>query len=179
VPTLNNVVLIFDLNQEVRELKNEASSTAKRKTVVEFSGCYHDLIRAGTAISVHEIAHMVMEHCLVYYLCNDLPRIEIIEEDDSEIAVVNELYENVSPESEKKFTANQIPFNSFIVKSEKNNNRKNHYIYYCANSRVVGGGKSLSKVNSLFTYPIVEQEKSYFLAIGFIFLISSANVFLS
>ncbi len=155
--------LEFDLNEEVKEIKNEESNAQQRQTVVEFSECYNELIKDNTAISVNEIAEKIMEHCLVYYLCNDLPRIEILEEDGSDVAVVNELYAKVSKEAEKEFTVGNILFNSFITKSEKNNNRKNHYIHYCANSRVVGGGKNLGRVNSLFAYPIVEDGKSYFL----------------
>jgi len=155
--------LVFDLNEEVKEIKIEGSTTEERKTVVEFTDCYNDLIKDSTAISVKEIAEKIMEHCLVYYLCDDLPRIEILEEDESDVAVVNELYASVSKESEKEFSAGGITFNSFITKSEKNNNRKNHYIHYCANSRVVGSGKSLGRVNSLFAYPIIENGKSYFL----------------
>jgi hypothetical protein len=155
--------LEFDLNKEVREIKKEDSTTEIRKTIVEFSGCYNDVIKDGTAISVQDIAQLIMEHCLVYYLCGDLPRVEILEEDGSDVAVVNELYASLSKESEKEFIADNNTFNSFITKSEKNNNRKNHYIHYCANSRVVGSGKSLGRVNSLFAYPIVESGKSYFL----------------
>ncbi len=155
--------LAFDLNEEVKEIKNEDSAKSERKTIVEFSGCYNELIKDSTAISVKEIAEKIMEHCLVYYLCDELPKIEILEEDESDVAVVNELYASLSKESEKEFVASGVLFNSFITKSEKSNNRKNHYIHYCANSRVVGGGKSLGKVNSLFAYPIVENGKSYFL----------------
>ncbi len=115
--------LVFDLNEEVKEIKIEGSTTEERKTVVEFTDCYNDLIKDSTAISVKEIAEKIMEHCLVYYLCDDLPRIEILEEDESDVAVVNELYASVSKESEKEFSAGGITFNSFITKSEKNNNR--------------------------------------------------------
>ncbi|PSL50386.1 hypothetical protein CLV51_1011731 [Chitinophaga niastensis] len=47
----------------------------------------------------------------------------------------------------------------------KENNRKNHYIYYCANSRVVGQPKSIGRVNSLFSYPIIQGDKAYFLEV--------------
>lgn len=161
--------LEFDLNEEmnkeVKEIRNEESITEDLKTVVELSGCYNSLIKENTAISVNEIAENLMEHCLVYYLCDDLPRVEILEENGSDVAVVNELYAKVSKESEKEFIAGNIPFNCFITKSEKSTNRKNHYIHYCANSRVVGGGKSLGRVNSLFAYPIIENGKAYFLDI--------------
>jgi hypothetical protein len=155
--------LEFDLNEEVREVKKEKSAIEKNKTSVKFSSCYNTVIREGTAISVNDIANLIMEHCLIYYLCEDLPRVEILESDGSEIVVVNDLYASLSKEKEKDFSLEDMAFKSYIVKTEKSNNRKNHYVHYCANSRVVGVAKSLGKINSIFVYPIVDNGKSYFL----------------
>lgn len=153
----------FDLKEEVKETKNEESKIEKRKTVVALNDCFNETIKDSTAVSVNEIAEKIMEHCLVYYLCDDLPRIEILEDDESDVAVVNDLYETLSKEAEKTFHVGDIEFNSFITKSEKSSNRKNHYIHYCANSRLVGLGKSIGRVNSLFAYPIEDNGKFYFL----------------
>lgn len=155
--------LEFDLNEEVREIAEEESVDKKNKTSVKFSSCYNNVVRDGTAISVTEIANLIMEHCLIYYLCGDLPRIEIMEDDRSDISVINDLYTSLSKEKEKDFPIDGVTFKSYIVKSEKSNNRKNHYVHYCANSRVVGAAKSLGKINSVFAYPIVTNSRSYFL----------------
>lgn len=152
----------FDISGEVKETKT-VSETKSRETVVELSNCYNKLIKEATAVSVREIAEKIMRHCLIYYLCDDLPGIEILEEDENEVVVINELYANLSKDEEKIFSVGDIEFNSFITKSEKSSNRKNHYIHYCANSRVVGLGRNIGKVNNLFAYPIEENGKFYFL----------------
>ncbi|MEO5892510.1 MAG: hypothetical protein ABIQ31_19845, partial [Ferruginibacter sp.] len=153
--------LSFDVNDEVKEIKMEETEDKNRKTVVTATGFNNTTLRDATAVSVHVIAEGIMEHCLVYYLCGDLPRIEVLEGEGTDIAVVNELYARVSKEAEKNFTAGDMSFNCFITKSQKTNNRKNHYIHYCANSRVAGAAKSLGKVNSLFAYPIQENGQLY------------------
>jgi hypothetical protein len=153
----------FEPETEVIELKNERVENQTAKTIVEFSECHSLKIKDSTAISVQEIAELIMQHCLVYYLCNELPRIEILDKETNEIAVVNELYDRLSKEREKEFPVRSFNFHCYVTKEEKVNNRKNHYIHYCANSRMVGYGKSLSKVNSLYAYPIIENGKSYFL----------------
>jgi len=106
-----------------------------------------------------------MEHCLVYYLCNELPRIEVIDLASKQVQVVNELFSNLSKEREKDFLILNYNFKYYITKTVKSNNRKNHYIHYCANSRVVGSGKSIAKINSIFAYPIIENSTANFLDI--------------
>ncbi|MGN6400963.1 MAG: hypothetical protein ACTHMD_10945 [Flavisolibacter sp.] len=154
----------FDTEDEVKLLKEELSAKKTRKTIVELVNA-KEVIRNLIALSIEEIAHAVMEHCLVYYLCNDLPIIEILDKDNSEETVVNELYQTLSKDREKSFLVREHQFHCYITKSPKTNNRKNHYIHYCANSRLVGGGKSIARVNNLFAYPIIENGVGYFLDI--------------
>jgi hypothetical protein len=155
----------FEPETEIVPIKKELTSERERKTIVEFSDCYSLAIKDYTAKSVQEIAELIMQHCLIYYLCNELPRIELLDKETNEIAVVNELYDRLSKEREKEFKVRNHTFNCYVTKEEKTNNRKNHYIHYCANSRLVGHGKSLVKVNSIYAYPIIENGKSYFLDI--------------
>jgi hypothetical protein len=155
----------FEPEKEVQPKKKEKVTESERKTIVEFAGCYSSAIKDHTAVSVQEIAEQIMQHCLIYYLCNELPRIEILDKENGDVAVVNELYERLSKEREKSFKVREYSFNCYVTKEEKINNRKNHYVHYCANSRIVGQGRSLTKVNSLYAYPIIENGKSYFLDI--------------
>ena len=48
-----------------------------------------------------------------------------------------------------------------MTKTLKEGNRKNHYVYYCANSRVVGQPKNINK--SLFAYPLNKNGQLFFL----------------
>jgi Histidine kinase-, DNA gyrase B-, and HSP90-like ATPase len=153
----------FDAENEVQIVKEEKTAFNERKTIVELSDCYNDTIHENTAKSVEEIAEAIMQHCLVYYLCNELPLIEVLDKDSQQIAVVNEMYKSLSKEREKDFKVGNEKFRYYITKSPKINNRKNHYVHYCANSRVVGTGRSIAKVNSLFAYPLIENGVAQFL----------------
>lgn len=154
---------LFNQEDEVKELDNKPTDKAELKTIVTLSQCYNPDILDHTAISVDDVAGLLMNHCLVYYLCKELPRIELIDMPDQKGAVVNELYASLSEERERAFKVQDQQFNCYVMKTEKRTNRKNHYIYYCANSRVVGTAKSLGGVNSAFNYPIMEGGREFYL----------------
>lgn len=155
----------FDPINEVTIVSAHESLSTVRKTIVELSGCHNRTIRDYTALPALKIAEEIMRHCLIYYLSDDLPLIEVLDLENSEIAVVNDLYKQVSKDRERTFILNGQSFKCYITKTEKNNNRKNHYIHYCANSRVVGLGRNIGKVNSIFSYPLIENGKMYYLDI--------------
>lgn len=153
---------VFDARNEIQIVKDESSSITESKTFVILENCFNTTIKDKTAISLEQLGQEIMQHCLIYYLCNELPRIEIIDE-DTKGTVVNDLFERVSKDREKVFDVKDQKFKIYITKTVKENNRKNHYIYYCANSRVVGSAKYIGKINPIFAYPILEHNKQYFL----------------
>ncbi|HMT75854.1 MAG TPA: hypothetical protein PKA77_17405, partial [Chitinophagaceae bacterium] len=154
----------FDTEKEVEVNESSDVGDLVPKTIVELHET-KEQIREYTALSAAEIAERIMEHCLVYYLCGELPRIEVLDVENEQVQIVNDLFSNLSREREKEFPLSKYKFKYYITRSVKNNNRKNHYIHYCANSRVVGNGKSIARVNSIFAYPIIENGVSYFLDI--------------
>lgn len=153
---------VFDANNEIQIIKEDDDVNSGNKTFVLVENCFNPVIKDKTAITLEQISVELMQHCLIYYLCNELPRIEIIDEDNKG-CVVNDLYENLSKDRERTFYINKEQFRIYITKSLKENNRKNHYIYYCANSRVVGNAKYIGKINSIFAYPIQVHNNLYFL----------------
>lgn len=153
---------VFDAANEIQIIKEENSNIAENKTFVYLENCFNPIIKDKTAVSLEQLGQEIMQHCLIYYLCNELPRIEIIDEDNKG-TVVNDLFDKVSKDCEKTFNLKNKQFRIYITKSFKENNRRNHYIYYCANSRVVGSAKYIGKINPIFAYPIQEQDKLYFL----------------
>ena len=159
----NKIEFEFDPINEVKISSQEKSSIQENKTIVYLKNLYHEILKEASALSINQIAEELMTHLLIYYLCDDLPRIEILDLESGDGTVVNEKYEYLTKEREREFTLGKYDFKSYITKTEKTNNRKNHYVYYCANSRVVGGGKSLSKINSLFMYPISNNGTSFLL----------------
>ena len=44
----------------------------------------------------------------------------------------------------------------------KEGNRKNNYLYYCANNRTVGNPKNIKNINSIFSYPVLIDNEYYF-----------------
>jgi len=102
-----------------------------------------------------------MHHCLIYYLSGSLPIIEVIDRASNEIEIINELFAKVSKDKEREFNLCGDTFKIFITKTEKEGNRKNNYLYYCANSRTVGYGRNLKNVNNIFSYPVLLNSKSY------------------
>jgi hypothetical protein len=155
----------FNAIREIFDLVEKKSDINESKTVVELINCTNQTILDKTAISVKDIEYEIMQHCLIYYLNDSLPLIEILDKDMEEAENVNDLYKNLAKERERSFDVKNQSFKIYIMKTLKENSRKNHYIHYCANSRVVGRPKNLNKVNSLFSYPIVKDGKQYFLNI--------------
>ncbi len=159
----SNIKFELDTENEVRIIELVDSNEVVRKTVVTLENLYNPDLKDASAISVDRIAEELMNHLLIYYLSNDLPLIEVYDTESNQMVTVNEKYDRLSTERERSFEVKNQSFNCYITKTERTTNRKNHYLYYCANSRVVGGGKNLSKINNLFMYPITENGKSFFL----------------
>ncbi|QJD98233.1 hypothetical protein HH214_21300 [Mucilaginibacter robiniae] len=140
----------------------EISSSKKATTTIELLDCFNPIIKDRTAITIEEISRKLMQHCLIYYLSNELPKITILDIEDNTAEVINDLFSKVSKENEREFKVGNHTFKAYITKVPKENNRKNHYIYYCANSRVVQS-KSIGNINGLFSYPINQNGQLYFL----------------
>jgi hypothetical protein len=150
---------------EVVSLKLSDSTSQEPKTVVLLDQCFNPVVKNGTALTITEIAQQVMHHCLIYYLSGQLPVIRIFDEDSKEGEVINDLFDQVSREKERNFKVKNAMFSAYITKVPKANNRKHHYIYYCANSRVVGQPHIIGKINSLFSYPLIHDFLPYFLEV--------------
>jgi hypothetical protein len=154
---------VFNSNDELKPVEFKNSEKQEPKTIVELSNCFNETIKEKSALSVIQISEKIMEHCLIYYLNDSLPSIVIYDEDGKETEYINELFEKVSKEKERTFPVKKNPFKIYITKTLKEGNRKNNYIYYCANSRVVGLPKNIKNFNGLFNYPISKNGNFYFL----------------
>jgi hypothetical protein len=154
---------ICDSENEVTPVRFEDSVEQLNRTNVELVDCFNLLIKDKTALTVAEIAQEIMQHCLIYYLSGDLPTIKLFDTEDNKGEVINDLFARVSKEHERSFSVRSQSFKAYITKTPKEGNRKNHYIYYCANSRVVGTPKNIGKYNGLFSYPLNLSGQLYFL----------------
>jgi len=152
-----------DAESEVIPIVLEESKENKYRTNVELLNCFNPIIKDKTALSISAISAELMQHCLIYYLSGDLPLLRIFDTDDNTGEVINELFEKVSKEKEKFFNVGDVSFKAYFTKTNKEGNRKINYIYYCANSRVVGQPKNIGKLNGLFNYPLNQNGQLFFL----------------
>lgn len=152
----------FTTDKEIELIEFKETEVQERKTVVEISNCINPILLEKSALSILEIAEAIMQHCLIYYLNSTLPIIEIIDNETKEGEVINQLFEKVSKEKERDFKIQKNKFKIYITKTPKEGNRKNNYLYYCANSRAVGNGRNLKNINSLFTYPVIINGDYFF-----------------
>lgn len=151
----------FDTDKEITSIKFENSKDKESKTTVELIDCFNPIVKDKTAMPLEEISQEIMQHCLIYYLNDTLPTIKIFDEEANRLDIINELFEGVSKEHERIFEIGGHFFKAYVTKTLKEGNRKNHYVYYCANSRVVGQPKNINK--SLFAYPLNKNGQLFFL----------------
>lgn len=152
----------FSTEKEIEILEEGNSKEEAWNTNISISNCYNEFILENSALSIRSIAESIMQHCFIFYLNNALPRIELIDFEAKEVEVINELFKNISKEKEREFELKGEKFKFYITKTPKEGNRKNNYLYYCANNRAVSNARNLKNVNSLFSYPILIENSYYF-----------------
>lgn len=152
----------FSTEKELEIIEFGSSEVQKWKTIVDIENCTNHILIEKSALSLLQISESIMQHCFIYYLNNSLPRIEVIDLENNEVEVINELFEKVSKEKERDFPLKGEDFKFYITKTLKEGNRKNNYLYYCANNRTVGNPKNIKNINSIFSYPIQISNDYYF-----------------
>jgi len=159
----------FDAEHEIYNVKDEVLNNEHTlQTKVVLVECCNKKLLQYTAKNAEDIAKGIMGHCFIYYLSGTLPQINIIEHNCSDkktsISVEN-FFKLESKEKEKTIYIREEEFKLYIIKSNQTTTRKYNYVSFCANSRTVGGKRELSKVDSLYTYPISENGTSKFIDI--------------
>ncbi|WP_071146922.1 hypothetical protein [Bacteroides ihuae] len=159
----------FDAEKEIyADVKDVLKDQQDAQTKVKLIECWNEELLSATTKNAEEIAKGIKEHCFIYYLSNTLPQINIIENTNdslSESLSVENYFKIEAKDKEKSIKVRDEDFLLYILKSNKETNRKNNYVNFCANSRTVGSKKDLSKVDSLYNYPISENGESKFLDI--------------
>lgn len=135
------------------------------QTKVNLVDCYNQELEPYTAKKLEDIAKGIKNHCFIYHLCNQLPAINVNENIAGEWQSfdVKQFFKLEAKDKEKTIFVKQQKFDLYILRNTKENNRKYNYVTFCANSRTVGNKKELSKVDSLYMYPITENGESKFL----------------
>lgn len=152
----------FDEAHEVQMLSDRDSNENISRTVIELRGFYNDDLRDKTAVPVDVIAKAIMEHFLIFHLSDSLPQITL-RESGIEPVNVNELYKDVAQENERSFEVLGEKFKIYITRNRRTTSRKYHYVRYCADSMVVGRGRRLGHLDSIFNYPLSDHGAESFL----------------
>jgi hypothetical protein len=152
----------FDEVNEIQSITFKESERKINETVVELRGLYNEVLIDKTAVPLEEIANQIMKHFFIFYLSSNLPKITLHEK-DYEPLNVNDLFKDVSKGSERQFEILDETFKLYITRNPKTANRRYHYYHYCADSMVVGRGKHLSRLDSIFSYPLIGEHGESFL----------------
>lgn len=159
----------FDAEREIYDVKDiYLDGEYNYQTKVTLVECQNKQLFPYTAKSAEEIAKGVMDHCFIYYLSGTLPHINIVEsncEETNKSLSVENYFKLESKDKEKSVKIREEIFKLYIIKSDQTTTRKYNYVSFCANSRKVGGKRELSKVDSLYIYPISEGGELKFLDI--------------
>lgn len=118
-----------------------------------------------TPKKLHTIARDILNHCFIYFVTEQVPRIVISDEMDT--ISINQMFDNIGKEniSEEKFTIKEIDFNLVHFKNY-NPNSNAHKLNLCANERSVMSinlQKILTGVNSKFS-----SGSNEFIYVGYI-----------
>lgn len=151
----------FNAHDEIHNLVNvEVEDACRNQTKVVLLGCRTPELRTATAKSADEIARGIMNHCFIYYLCNQLPIINII--DGGKSLNVLDYFKRESKDKEKTITVKGEDFHLYVLKSNKTTSRRYNYVTLCANSRSVGKKYKMGDYDSLYLYPITEDGEVKF-----------------
>lgn len=159
----------FDAENEIDNIcESEWEGDHTLQTKVILKECNNPELIPYTNKNIEEIAKGVMEHCFIYYLSETLPEINITEKHEKENSPsmsVKNFFKLEARDKEKNIKVKGNKFKLYILKTEQVTSRKYNYVTLCANSRKVGGKRDLSKYDSLYAYPIVENGESKYLDI--------------
>lgn len=160
----------FDKINEIYDSTNIAlDGEHSSQTKVSLLNCYNSELLPYTAMNADDIAKGIMEHCFIYYLCGNLPNINVIElsKDYKHNKSLNvmDYFVRESKDKEKDILVYGEKFHIYIIKSDKTTSRKYNYVTLCANSRTVGHKRNMAEYDSLYLYPIVENAEARFLDI--------------
>lgn len=160
---LNGVNPEDDKSLRVAEEKN-------LKTIVRLNNYkkpFYDYI-VKNKIDLIDIADGIVQHCLLYFISNEIPVITIYNENHFDQAIViNDHYSSVVKfdKAVKSLQLKKIkePFNLNYVRSYNN---KSHSFHLCANKREVGRKISVSNYIPSFVQSLQDEEQNkYYLSV--------------
>jgi hypothetical protein len=140
------------------------------KTIVRLNNYkkpFQDLINKNK-VQLDNIAESIIQHCLLYFISDEIPLIRIYNEYEPEKSIIiNDLYKSVIKFDKEvkslKLKNLQQPFNLSYI---RNYNNKTHSYHLCANKREVGKKTSVSNYIPSFVKGLQdENENKYYLSV--------------
>jgi hypothetical protein len=140
------------------------------KTVIKLSNYkkpFQDLINKNR-IQLEHIAENIIQHCLLYFITEEIPSIRLYDENEPEKSIfVNDLYRSVV-KFDKEVKSLKLPNleQPFNLNYLRNYNNKTHSFHLCANKREVGKKTSVSNYIPSFVQGLQDEtDKKYFLSV--------------
>lgn len=153
-----------------KDSKIEVESENECLTIVKLNN-YHkkfqDYINLNT-IELENIAESIIQHCLLYFISNEIPLIRIYNENEIEKAItINDLYRSVIKFDNEVKQVNLQNINSqFLLNYIRNYKNKTHSFHLCANKREVGKKISISNYIPSFVHSIMDEDnRKYFVSV--------------
>ncbi len=129
-------------------------------TKLTFSKIRHKFYEISSTFSHEKIADQILEHCLLYFLEENVPKITI-EEDNTIINLSNQFNPNDFLLSKVPRKIKDVDFVFYIVKDSKAS--ANEYSLAAHNRRV--RGRKIEKILPIFKSKIEEGDQAYFINI--------------
>lgn len=119
-------------------------------------------------IEVADIAESIIQHCLLYFISNEIPLLRIFNDNEPDrILTINDQYRSVVKfdNEVKAININGIK-KPFQLNYIRNYNNKVHSFHLCANKREVGKRTSISNYIPSFVHSLADGNlKKYFLSV--------------
>lgn len=110
------------------------------------------------------ISRRLLDHCLIYFINGNAPKITIFDEESKNSVDLNQLYKKFIQQDDviDYFEINTCEFEIFYIKKYTEKGR--HQLHYCANNREVSR-KPLSKIIPNLKDKLTDERGQYFLSI--------------
>jgi hypothetical protein len=163
----------FNENNGINSEKDdviESEDECALKTVVKlnnYKNIFQEIIN-NNRIQLDNIAESIIQHCLLYFISNEIPIIRLYNENDPEKSlIVNDLYHNVVKfDKEVKSLKMKNLKQLFNLNYLRNYSNKTHSFHLCANKREVGKKTSVSSYIPSFVQALQDEEgKKYYLSV--------------
>lgn len=161
--------VVNGVNPENDDNKQEINES-NLKTVIKLNN-YHKNFQnyiIENRIEIEDVAKGIIDHCLLYFLAGEAPKIRIYNENDSDNSIfINDLFNRFVKFDKKpkdiKVNGIKTPFSLDYL---RNYNNKTHSVHLCANNREVGSKINIANYIPSFVNGLVdEEEEKYFLSV--------------